>query len=214
MARKSAVDPVVTPLKRTAIIVRDLDRSLLFYHGVLGMNVWVQGTAGEELPAMYQLLGMPPCKTRWVILQSEDVAWGMVGLFELSDPAPDDDTHRNIDRANRGEACLVFHTPDVAKIYRGARAMGLTVLCPPLRLDLKQHGVASKEMTLRDPNGVLVNFIQNIKGNGRMELANRFPGLRKATPAARSRAKPKTRTKPKLRTPKAKASAAKAKAKR
>ena len=194
---KASSDPIVTPLKRTAIIVRDMDRSLQFYHGVLGMNVWVQGTAGEELPAMYQLLGMPPCKTRWVILQSEDVAWGMVGLFELSDPAPDDDTHRNIDRANRGEACLVFHTPDVAKVYRGAREMGLTVLCPPLRLDLKQHGVASKEMTLRDPNGVLVNFIQNVKGNGRMELANRFPGLRKArlksrvAPRAKARAKPK-----------------------
>ena len=205
MARKTAAaDPIVTPLKRTAIIVRDMDRSLQFYHGVLGMNVWVQGTAGEEIPAMYQLLGMPPCKTRWVILQSEDVAWGMVGLFELTDPAPDDDTHRNIDRANRGEACLVFHTPDVAKVYRGARAMGLTVLCPPLRLDLKQHGVASKEMTLRDPNGVLVNFIQNVKGNGRMELANRFPGLRKAKPAAKAKSKPKAsrskpRTKPKAR---------------
>ena len=81
--KKSSADPVVTPLKRTAIIVRDMDRSLQFYHDVLGMNVWVQGTAGEELPAMYQLLGMPPCKTRWVILQSEDIAWGTVSYTHL-----------------------------------------------------------------------------------------------------------------------------------
>ena len=96
--------PPVTPLKRTAIIVRDMDRSLAFYHGVLGMNVWIQGSAGAEIPAMYQLLGMPPCTTRWIILQSEDVDWGMVGLFELTNPSPDDNTHPNIDRLNRAGA--------------------------------------------------------------------------------------------------------------
>ena len=185
--RSAQVAPPVTPLKRTAIIVRDMDRSIAFYQGVLGMNIWIQGQAGAELPALYQLLGMPPCHTRWVILQSEDVAWGMVGLFELTDPAPDDNTHPNIDRVNRGEACLVFHTPDVRKIHRGAKRLGVTVLCPPTRLAIKAHGVESLEMTLRDPNGVLVNFIQNVKG-GQVGLSNRFPGLRR--PAATPRSAP------------------------
>lgn len=155
----------VTPLKRTAIIVRDLDRSLAFYSGVLRMKVWLRGEAGAELPALYRLLGMPPCTTRWIILQSDDVEWGMVGLFELTRPAPDDVTHPRTDRVNRGEACLVFHTPEVAAIHRGARRLRLEILCPPTRLELKAHGVVSKEMTLRDPDGVLVNFIQNIKGD-------------------------------------------------
>ncbi len=181
MARnRSTPAPAVTPLKRTAIIVRDLERSLAFYRDLLGMNVWIEGRAGAETPELHQLLGMPPCTTRWVILQSEDVDWGMVGLFEITDPAPDDDTHPSIDRVNRGEACLVFHTPDVERLYRGARDLGLTVLCPPLLLELPQHGVASKEMTLRDPNGVLVNFIQNLRG-GTVGLSNRFPGLRRAS---------------------------------
>jgi len=177
----------VTPLKRTAIIVRDLDRSLAFYRDALGLNVWIAGEAGAELPALYQLLGMPPCRTRWVILQSDDVDWGMVGLFELTNPAPADDTHPSIDRVNRGEACLVFHAPDVEDLHRRALALGLTILCPPTRLELAQHGVASLEMTLRDPNGVLVNFIQNLKG-GRVGLSNRFPGLRRAPPAPRATA--------------------------
>ena len=169
----------VTPLKRTAIIVRDMERSLAFYRDVLRMNVWVEGSAGDELPALYQLLGMPPCKTRWIILQSNDVDFGMVGLFELTDPSPDDDTHRNVDRANRGEACLVFHTADVDAVYEGARAMGLTVLCPPTVLSIEQHDVSSKEMTLRDPNGVLCNFIQNLK-SGSLGLSNDFPWVRKS----------------------------------
>lgn len=183
-SKRPSSAPPVTPLKRTAIIVRDMDRSLAFYHGVLGMNVWIQGSAGAEIPALYQLLGMPPCSTRWIILQSEKVDWGMVGLFELTDPAPDDNTHPNIDRVNRGEACLVFHTPDVRQIHRGAKRLGLTVLCPPTRLRLKAHGVESLEMTLRDPNGVLVNFIQNVKG-GSVGLSNRFPGLRRKRGAPR-----------------------------
>jgi catechol 2,3-dioxygenase-like lactoylglutathione lyase family enzyme len=169
---------LVTPLKRTAIIVRDMQRSLQFYQGVLGMNIWIDGKAGRELPALYRLMGAPPCTTRWIILQSDDVDWGMVGLFELTDPPPDDLRQPDLSRVNRGEACLVFHTPDVDAVHAGAVAMGLRVLCAPLRLSLEQHGVESKEMTLRDPNDVLLNFIQNVKG-GSVGLSNAFPGLRK-----------------------------------
>jgi hypothetical protein len=140
------------------------------------MKVWVRGKSGEDIPAMYQLLGLPPCRTHWVILQCGDVDWGMVGLFELSDPAPADDAHTRLDRANRGEACLVFHSPDVAKIHRAALRLGLKVVCPPTRLELPKLGVVTTEMTIRDPNGVLVNVIQTLKGKAPL---NRFPGLRK-----------------------------------
>jgi catechol 2,3-dioxygenase-like lactoylglutathione lyase family enzyme len=182
--------PRVTPLKRTAIIVRDMERSLQFYRRVLGMKIWVRGEAGAELPELYRLLGAPPCRTRWIILQSADVDWGMVGLFELTDPEPPAKTHADPARANRGEACLVFHTPDVEAIYAGAKAMGLPVLCPPTVLEIKSHGIESLEMTIRDPNGVLVNFIENRRG-GRLGLANRFPGLARQT---RSPARPASRT--------------------
>jgi catechol 2,3-dioxygenase-like lactoylglutathione lyase family enzyme len=181
---------IVTPLKRTAIIVRDMERSLRFYRDGLGLNVWVEGRSARDIPALYQLLGMPPCTVRWVILQSEDVDWGMVGLFELTDPAPLDDTRPSVDRANRGEACLVFHTPDVERVHALARQIGLTVLCPPTRLELPQHGVESLEMTLRDPNGVLVNLIQNVKG-GSVGISNRFPGLARPSAARRARAIPR-----------------------
>lgn len=166
----------VTPLKRAAIIVRDMRRSLAFYRDVLGLNVWMQGEAGDDLPALYQLLGMPPCHVRWVVLQSEDVDWGMVALIELTDPAPEDDTHPSIDRVNRGEACLSFHTPDVDAIHERARELGLTILCPPTVLELAQHEAVTKEMTLRDPNGVLVNLVQSL-APGRLGLTDTFPGL-------------------------------------
>ncbi len=168
---------LVTPLKRTAIIVRDMTASLKFYRDVLGMNIWIQGKAGSDIPALFHLLGMDPGSMQWIILQSENIDWGMVGLFEMIDPQPDEEQHPRLDRANRGEACLVFHTPEIDRIHEGAKSMGLMVLCPPTKLVLPQHGVESREMTLRDPNGVLLNFIQNVKG-GSVGLSNRFPGLR------------------------------------
>jgi catechol 2,3-dioxygenase-like lactoylglutathione lyase family enzyme len=176
MAKAAAA---VTPLKRTAIFVRNLRRSLDFYQGVLGMNIWVQGKAGSELPAIFKLLGMRPGLLRWVILQSEDVAWGMVGLFEVSKAGIGATRLSQPARANAGEACLVFHTPDIRKVHRGARRLKLKVLCPPTTLALAQHGVESREMTLRDPNGVMVNFIQNMKGDS-IGLSNRFPGIKGA----------------------------------
>jgi catechol 2,3-dioxygenase-like lactoylglutathione lyase family enzyme len=177
---------LVTPLKRTAIIVKDLRRSLRFWRDALGMNVWIDGKAGRELPALFKLLGAPPCTTRWVILQSEDVDWGMVGLFELSRPAPPSVPDFDRMRAHVGEACLVFHTADVEAIYRAAKRQRLPILCPPTRLELKDHGVESIEMTLRDPNGVLVNLIQNVKG-GRVGISNQFPGLKRLRSGASSR---------------------------
>lgn len=174
----------VTPLKRTAIIVTDMARSLRFYRDVLGLKVWVQGRMGKEVPAIFRLLGVPPGAVRWVILQSDDVDWGMVGLFELSRPAPPQVRRPAPKQANRGEACLVFHTPDIDGIHRRAKAMKLPILCPPTLLEIAERDVLSKEMTLRDPNGVLVNFIQNIRA-GKMTLSNTFPGLRR-------RARPRT----------------------
>lgn len=169
--------PPVTPLKRTAIFVSNLRRSMEFYQGVLGMNLWVQGQATEELPAIFSLLGLPPGKLRWAILQSEDVAWGMVGLFEIEKSRAGRSRQSRPGRANLGEACLVFHTPVIDDIYRAAKRMKLKILCKPTTLVLKQHGVRSREMTIRDPNGVMVNFIQNMQG-GSLGLSNRFPGIR------------------------------------
>lgn len=192
MAKKT---PPVTPLKRTAIIVRDMKKSLAFYRNVLGFNVWVKGKLGREAPAISKLLGLPPATVRWVILQSEDVDWGMVGLFEVSDPSPKDDKHVSLSRANRGEACLVFHTPDIERIHRGAKRMGLKILCPPTRLEIPAHGVVTSEMTIRDPNDVLVNFIETIE-HGMLAPSNRFPGLarRKAITKRRSGASSRRRS--------------------
>jgi len=170
----------VTPLRRTAITVEDLDRALRFYRQVLGLKVWMRGRAGPENPSFGRLMGAPSGTVRYAILQSGEVEWGMVGLFEVSAPRPPRRPLRQPGRAHRGEACLVFYTPDVRRIHRLASRRGAHVVCPPTSLVLEEHGVESLEMTLRDPDGVLLNFIQCVRGN--LAPDNLFPG---APPAAR-----------------------------
>lgn len=114
----------VTPLRRTAITVDDLDRSLRFYRQVLGLSVWMRGRAGAENPTFARLMGAPSGTVRYAILQSGVVEWGMVGLFEVSSPRPPRRPLREPGRNHRGEACLVFYTPDVRRIHRLASRRG------------------------------------------------------------------------------------------
>lgn len=140
---------LVTPLKRTAIIVTDMKKSLRFYRDVLGLNVWVQGKMGKEVPAIFRLLGAPPGTVRWVILQSEDVDWGMVGLFELRRPSPPRVRPRTLAQANAGEACLVFHTPDVDAASRREEAETANSLSANLARNCRAPGAFEGDDTAR-----------------------------------------------------------------
>ena len=171
MNTQPASTPRVQPLKRAAIVVRDLAKSLAFYQRVLGLTVWVEGEAGPDNAVFARLIGMPPCRVRYVILQSGDVAQGMVGLFEVQDPAPPEASLARTASVNRGEVVLVFSATDVAAIHHEALLAGLEIVCAPQHLRIPEIGVESLEMSLRDPNGVLVNLIQTLNGGSRAQPA-------------------------------------------
>ncbi len=148
----------ISPMIRTALFVSDLERSTQFYRDVLGLAsvYWEGELAGRSLE---RLLGRPAgtqCRAR--ILQSGDSGVGMVGLFELTQPAP-----ASVDKpdagANIGEACLVYYCSDLDELMRRLQAGGYRVVCPPIPLE-HQGRVKQREMTCADPDGVLVNLIE------------------------------------------------------
>ena len=123
---------------------------------------YFSGYAEGELthPAAAKLLGMPAASlTRYRIIKQEGGPnRGMVGLFEVSNPAPPTFTKRK-DSVNVGEVCLVFYCDDVEGVHRKLVAGGHTVLCPPTHLQVtKDKG--QPEMVFMDPDGILVNLIQ------------------------------------------------------
>jgi len=148
----------ISPMVRSALMVSDLGRSTRFYRDLLGLDeTWYEGELSEG--NAHQLLGMPAgALTKACILKAPGPAWGMVGLFEVSQPDPPA-LHRDEQRINQGETCLVFYHRDLRAVQAALETLGMPVLCPPLMLEV--DGVArQREMTFRDPDGVLINLIE------------------------------------------------------
>lgn len=156
-----AATPLAGPLRRAAIVVRDLDRSLTLYRDALGLTLFKAARADQHA-VFFRLLGLAPAQARFVILQGAAngaaTELGMLGLFEVSEPMPG--VLRRPDHSVRiGEVALVFLTPDVDAVAARVTALGLTIVCPPTRFEVPGGGLA-REMTFRDFDGALVNMIQ------------------------------------------------------
>ena len=147
-----------SPMIRSALFVRDLAVSVRFYRDLLGLEeTFFEGELSDG--NAWRLLGMPAAtRTRALILKAPGPAIGMVGLFELRDPAPPP-LDRDGAGANLGEACLVFYCADLTPVFERLEEAGGTCVCPPLHLEVNQQ-VKQREMTLRDPDGVMINLIE------------------------------------------------------
>lgn len=159
--------PLVAPLRRAAVFVRDLDRSLGLYRDALGLVPWKTEQVDQHA-VLFRLLGLAPASLRFAILQApvdgQTSEIGMVGLFEVSNPMPG--VLRRPDHAVRvGEVALVFTTRVIDEIAARVTALGLPVICPPTRFEIPGGGLA-REMTFRDYDGALVNLIQRAHAGG------------------------------------------------
>ena len=148
----------LSQMVRTAIFVTDLDRSVAFYREVLGLTE--EFYAGELTDGnAHELLGMPVgTHTKAVILKAPGPAFGMVGLFELAKPQPQRLSKDN-STTNRGECCLVFYCKNLDPVVACLDAKGHAIICRPIRLQIGDF-LKQREMTFRDPDGVMINLIE------------------------------------------------------
>jgi len=118
---------VPTIVKRTTLIVRDVERSQAFYRDVLGFTPWYDDSivvSGRGLAA-----GQPGDRTRLVIMKAQDPVIGMIGLLQfvdrpLSAPAPRE-------RLGIGDIVFVMQTDDVAGVHARAVAFGARIYAAP-----------------------------------------------------------------------------------
>lgn len=98
-----------TDLRRTTLIVSDMEKSLELYRDILGFKVNYDSEvtmSGVALPA-----GEPGAKARLVLLSSNDSWVGWIGLMEWLEPIIDAPEPRT--RLGIGDAVLVFNTERV-----------------------------------------------------------------------------------------------------
>lgn len=119
-------------IKRTTLIVRDIQKSVDFYTKIMGMKVWYDQemeVGGEVLPA-----GEPGAKVRVAILQGNDPEVGMLGVMQYLDP-PIADPGPYPRTIGIGTAMFVASAVDVneinARMQAAGDTYGHTVHCPP-----------------------------------------------------------------------------------
>ena len=123
-------------LRRTTLVVRDIDRSLPLYRDALGMTVIY-----DQLIGGTDANGKPTAPTvRLVLLRANDDFIGVLGLMQRLNPAeaPPPPVFR---KAQAGGLILVFNVQDLeSRFARISSAPHVTVSEAPMRIEYPAPG--------------------------------------------------------------------------
>jgi catechol 2,3-dioxygenase-like lactoylglutathione lyase family enzyme len=145
-------------LKRTTLIVRDIDRSRAFYRDVMGFRVWYDRDfefSGGGFPGTRK-----GDRCRLVIVEARDPLIGKLGLLQYlqpSVPAPAID----LSFLSPGRIVLVGEIDSVAALDARLRAWGAAIATPPHRFDVVGADGRPKHMQricFFDPDGNFLEF--------------------------------------------------------
>ncbi len=149
-------------LRRTTLIVSDIENSLKFYRDALGMKViydnWIRTPRSAKTDAEAEV------SRRLVFVRANDDLIGIVGLLQYTKPlspirAPEPEEF------SIGSAVLLFNTSDVETRFAAAsRVPGVEVLNEPTDVTYPSYGggeaIDVRVSVLRDPDGFLVELNQ------------------------------------------------------
>ncbi len=147
---------IVTSIRHVGIVVRDLEKSLEFYSGVLGLEIYRRLT--EEGPFMDELTGIKGVKLEWVKLI---IPKG--GLIELLQYHSHPDT-ATLSRPNPspsnalGCSHAALTVTNLDELYSKIKAKGYTTKSPPLLYPNK----AGKILYCHDPDGNILELIEDL----------------------------------------------------
>lgn len=148
----------ISALVRAALFVEDLERSKAFYQALELTETYFEGSlSGKDATSVLKL--DPKATTRCAILKpTGGMNQGMVGLFEVTGPAPDPLPERTGEGPRRGEVALVFYVADLSVSLPAAEAAGGQRLTDPVFFQMPHR--SQNEVCLRDPDGVLLNLVE------------------------------------------------------
>lgn len=135
-------------------VVADLDRSVAFYSGPVGLGLLASGR--ESDPRYAEMLGVERVAFRWAELDLGDGQVLELLQFELpvapSPPAGDGVTP--------GSSHIGIRVADIDRVYDDLERAGVGVLSRPIELQEDNHWLGTRVFYARDPDGAMVEFIQ------------------------------------------------------
>jgi catechol 2,3-dioxygenase-like lactoylglutathione lyase family enzyme len=138
-------------LRRTTLLVRDMEASLALYEGALGLETYYDQMITSRDGGSQSHL---------VLLRANDPNIGVLGLWELEDAGEAPPPAFTEDWVP-GEIVLLFNTSELDEVFpRAAAVDGVTVISPPTYREYPGDGVTYQVRVsmLRDPDGHIVEL--------------------------------------------------------
>ncbi|MCU0881366.1 MAG: VOC family protein [Hyphomonadaceae bacterium] len=150
-------------LRRTTLVVRDIETSLALYRDALGMTVEYD----QELtsPRLGRAGSDGVNRSRLVLLKANNSFIGMLGLWQFLDQTDFDRRAPMAADFTPGTIVLLFNTADVANAYRAAAASrGVREVSPPTerRYPSPAGDIVVIVSMLVDPDGHTIELNQLI----------------------------------------------------
>ena len=151
-AERIAVD-----VRRTTLLVRDIDKSLPLYRDALGLKVVYDQTMGGGTDAS----GKPkPPTVRLVLLRANDLFVGALGLMQrLADTNPAPTLNR---RPAAGSSIIVINAKDLEQRFEKIRSVpGVTVVTAPEMMEYPSPGggvIPVLFSSIYDPDGFFIEI--------------------------------------------------------
>lgn len=151
-----------TVVRRTTLVVRDVERSVAFYRDALGFTVYYDSElalSGRVMP-----IAREGAKCRLVIMQADDPWIGMIGLMQVTDPPePDPGPYRQ--RLGIGDVAFVIASDDARAVFERVRASGVQVIAEPEATAVPKPGGGEIRMitsSFFDPDGYFIEVNQRL----------------------------------------------------
>ena len=145
----------MTRLHHINIVVTDMDRSLAFYCGLLGMRA----TFDIELEGQWieTVVGLPGATARCVFVQP-DSGGGRIELLQYHFPLAESFAG-NSQPHTPGLRHLAIEVDDLDELLTRLRAAGVPVFSDPVRVPFQLvDGIRKSLLYTLDPDGVIVEF--------------------------------------------------------
>ncbi|HXV53636.1 MAG TPA: VOC family protein [Solirubrobacterales bacterium] len=142
-----------TGLDHVSVTCSDLDRSLDFYSGLLGIEVRARGEASGE--SEFEITGIDGASVRWADLELRHGQ--VVELISYLDPAG---TPIRPEPNDPGSTHLALRVGDVDAAYARLREAGLETRSEPTTIEAPGAWQGARAFYATDPDGVTVELIQ------------------------------------------------------
>lgn len=134
----------------TGFTVSDLERSVMFYRDILGLELLAELESSS--PVTETILGMPGAHLKVAFLKAGD---NMLELFQYLSPEGRAYDRRTCDV---GSSHIAFLVPDVEEAYKTLSAKGVQFKSPPQSVG--ETGEPLRACYMTDPDGIALELMQ------------------------------------------------------